>query len=126
MDDLNRLVEVTYPGGDVEAFDYNQAGGRVESTVNGEVTTYRYDDAGRLSEATGPDGSVGFSWDDNGNLVATTAGDSYTWTSTKMMASAQVGPVSPDLHLRRRRRARGRRRRRLALGPLGWDAHPDR
>ena len=66
----------------------------MQSTLDGEATTYHYDEAGLLTHINGPNGTIDYTWDDNQNLVATSAGDTYTWTSTNMMATATVGPIT--------------------------------
>jgi len=69
-DDLERLVNVTYPGGRFEQYTYDAAGNRLTMTTAEGETAYAYDQANHLLSLTEPDGSVTtFNYDANGNLI---------------------------------------------------------
>ena len=64
-DNLDRLTQVTYPGGEQVTYAYDPMGNRTSlvSTVSGS-TSYTYDAADRLLTA----GATGFTWDNNGRM----------------------------------------------------------
>ena len=77
LDGLNRVTDVSYPGGVSEAFTYDPAGNRVEHTnTDGDTIGFTVDDTGQLiSDTTG----TTYSYDQAGNLLATSAGDAYVY-----------------------------------------------
>ena len=77
LDGLNRVTNVSYPGGVTEAFTYDAAGNRVEHTnTDGDTIGFTVDDTGQLiSDTTG----TTYSYDQAGNLLATSAGDAYVY-----------------------------------------------
>jgi RHS repeat-associated protein len=86
-DDLYRVVEVTYPDGEVVTYDYDLAGNRtaMTSTVSG-VVTYTYDTANRLLATTGDD----FTWDNNGNMLSK-GSTFYTYDCANRLIEANTG-----------------------------------
>jgi RHS repeat-associated protein len=88
-DALDRLTNVSYPGGPTVAYTYDAAGNRKTETRGGSSTTYAYDDAGQLVSV----GSSTYGYDANGNL--TSAGtDTYGWDFDNRLTSASVGTHS--------------------------------
>ncbi len=65
-DNLYRLTQVTYPGGEQVTYAYDPMGNRTSlvSTVSG-TTSYTYDAADRLLTA----GATSLAWDDNGRMT---------------------------------------------------------
>jgi len=51
---------------------------------------------GGTARSRAPPGTTSYAWDGNGNLTSSTDGNSYTWTSTNMMATAAEGAVSAE------------------------------
>jgi len=69
-DNLYRLTQVTYPGGEQVTYAYDPMGNRTSlvSTIAG-TTVYTYDVADRLLSFSGPGGTVTQTWDANGNMT---------------------------------------------------------
>ena len=77
LDGLNRITDVSYPGGVTEAFTYDPAGNRVEHTnTDGDTIGFTVDATGQLiSDTTG----TTYSYDAAGNLLGSSAGDAYVY-----------------------------------------------
>ncbi|RIK43046.1 MAG: hypothetical protein DCC58_10205, partial [Chloroflexi bacterium] len=91
-DDLDRLLEVTYPNTDVIEYTYDANGNRLTETLNsGSPTTYTYDDADQLTS----DGTLSYDYDDAGNL--TEAGTStFVWDWADRLASATISSTTTE------------------------------
>jgi RHS repeat-associated protein len=90
-DELGRLTQASYPGGDVVSYAYDAAGNRTSETRNGVTSNYSYNDAGRLTSI----GSKNFTYDDNGNM--TSAGsDTFEWDWNNRLVHAEVGTHEAD------------------------------
>ena len=64
-DPLNQLVNVTYPDGQFEIFEYDRNGNRLSVTDLTGTTHYSYDIDNRLLSST----LALYEYDDNGNLI---------------------------------------------------------
>jgi RHS repeat-associated protein len=87
-DDLDRLIEVTYPNGGTVEYDYDANVNRL-SVASGGVTTYSYDDADQLTGLSGAN-SVAYTYDDNGNRL-TAGSDTYAYDWRNRLTSVTVG-----------------------------------
>lgn len=85
-DDLNRLTQVSYPGGPNVSYTYDAAGNRTSQTRGMTTTNYTYDEAGQILTA----GAKTFDHDDNGAI--TRAGtDTFTYDFQGRTTGANVG-----------------------------------
>jgi RHS repeat-associated protein len=85
-DALNRLTEVSYPGGPSVSYTYDAAGNRASETHGAVTDDYTYDDAGQLTAVE----STEYDYDENGNLVSAGA-DTFAWDHDNRLISASVG-----------------------------------
>lgn len=82
-DSLYRLVQVTYPDGEIVTYEYDPSGNRtaMASSRTGK-TTYTYDPVGRLVQLEDAHGATTFTYDPNGNLLQRQNSEgkiTYTW-----------------------------------------------
>jgi len=81
-DALNRLTNVTQPGGLLTIYDYDLHG-NLASVTDAETheTTFTYDDLGQVVSTTSPDtGTTGYVYDEAGNAVEKTDAKGITST----------------------------------------------
>ncbi|MFH1101208.1 MAG: RHS repeat-associated core domain-containing protein [Methanobacteriota archaeon] len=64
-DELQQLINVTYPTGNSTCYTYDAVGNRLSKNIDGDIITYTYDAENRLLS----DGSATYSYDNNGNLI---------------------------------------------------------
>ena len=71
-DDLNRLIQTSYPNGTSQYMYYDNASNLIAKTdQNGNTINYTYDALNRLIQIRYPDGStVNYTYDMNGNLLS--------------------------------------------------------
>jgi RHS repeat-associated protein len=88
-DALDRLTQVSYPGGPTVSYTYDAAGNRKTETRGGNTTNYNYDAAGQLVTV----GNKTYTYDANGNLTGA-GSDTFTWDYDNRLTSATVGTHS--------------------------------
>jgi RHS repeat-associated protein len=84
-DSLNRLTDVSYPGGPNVSYTYDAAGNRLTETRGGTTTNYGYGSSGQLQTV----GSKSYGYDANGNLISAGA-DTFAWDFDNRLTSATV------------------------------------
>ncbi len=67
-DQSGKLVQVIYPNGDTESFEYDPSGNRTKHIKNGVTSIYVYNAFNQLIQA----GNDTFTYDQNGNLISKT------------------------------------------------------
>ena len=100
-DNLYRLTQVTYPGGEQVTYAYDPMGNRTSltSTVSG-ATSYTYDAADRLLTA----GATSFAWDANGRMTGKGSA-TYTYDALDRLTQVVSGATTVAVRLQRRRGA---------------------
>jgi len=75
-DPLYRLLNATYPSGNIVEYTYDGVGNRLTQTINKtDITSYTYDSDYRLLST----GSVSYSYEGNGNLIRKVDGSNVTY-----------------------------------------------